>query len=309
VMLTTREVGEDGFGKKNRDWNRADLLEKWRERWAEHVNTRMAELDIDARVDHRSLEAQGIDLEPQHKIGPAASRMAAEGLESERLAEHAEIARSNGEKLLANPGLALDAITHGQATFTTRDLAMFVHRHSDGKEQFDQVMAAVKAAPELVALGNDGRGEQRFTSRAMIETEQRLAQATDAMVARDRHAVPEHQRDAALARSQARGMDAAAGRIDAMVARSRSVVEQDRELLRNRIGFAVAGIALCAILPGAVARSLPVSWAAPERIAARMLGTDMWSAGEDMMEKADRKRWTQIVARQQEREPDSSSRK
>lgn len=32
VMLTLREVGEDGFGKKNRDWNRADLLEKWRER-------------------------------------------------------------------------------------------------------------------------------------------------------------------------------------------------------------------------------------------------------------------------------------
>ncbi|MDB5674344.1 MAG: conjugal transfer protein TraA, partial [Sphingomonas bacterium] len=27
VMLTMREVGEDGFGKKNRDWNRTDLLE------------------------------------------------------------------------------------------------------------------------------------------------------------------------------------------------------------------------------------------------------------------------------------------
>ncbi|MBW8911376.1 MAG: MobA/MobL family protein, partial [Sphingomonas sp.] len=47
VMLTLREVGEDGFGKKNRDWNRADLLEKWRERWSEHVNQRLAELDID----------------------------------------------------------------------------------------------------------------------------------------------------------------------------------------------------------------------------------------------------------------------
>jgi hypothetical protein len=30
VMLTTREAGENGFGKKNRDWNRTDLLEKWR---------------------------------------------------------------------------------------------------------------------------------------------------------------------------------------------------------------------------------------------------------------------------------------
>src|SRR2546430_3025802 len=51
VMLTMREVGEDGFGKKNREWNRTDLLEKWRERWSEHVNQRLAELDIDARID------------------------------------------------------------------------------------------------------------------------------------------------------------------------------------------------------------------------------------------------------------------
>ncbi|MFA6117407.1 MAG: Ti-type conjugative transfer relaxase TraA [Sphingomonas sp.] len=206
VMLTMREVGEDGFGKKNRDWNRTDLLEKWRERWSEHVNQRLAELDIDARIDHRSLEAQGIKLEPQHKIGPAASRMAAQGLESERLEEHQAIARANGEKLLANPALALDVITHQQATFTNRDLAMFVHRHSDGKEQFDRVMAAVKAAPELVALGNDGRGEQRFTNRAMIETEQRLERATGAMANRDRHAVAERYRDTALARAAARGM-------------------------------------------------------------------------------------------------------
>ncbi|WP_010161200.1 Ti-type conjugative transfer relaxase TraA [Sphingomonas sp. PAMC 26617] len=206
VMLTTRQVGEEGFSQKNRDWNRTDLLEKWRERWAEHVNTRLAELDIDARVDHRSLEAQGIDLEPQNKVGPAAARMAEQGLESERLAEHAEIARANGKKLLANPALALDAITHNQATFTARDLAMFVHRHSDGKEQFDQVMAAVKSAPELVPVGKDGRGEPRFTSRDMIETEHQLERATDIMANRYQHAVPDRHRDAALARAEDRGL-------------------------------------------------------------------------------------------------------
>ncbi|MGN6819508.1 MAG: Ti-type conjugative transfer relaxase TraA [Sphingomonas sp.] len=202
VMLTMREVGEDGFGKKNRDWNRTDLLEKWRERWSDHVNQRLAELDIDARIDHRSLEAQGIDLEPQHKIGPAASRMAADGLESERLEEHRAIARANGEKLLANPALALNAITHQQATFTTRDLAMFVHRHSDGKDQFDRVMAAVKASPELVALGKDGRSEQRFTSRDMIETEARLERAAERLAGRDGHGLPA---------AMQRGLNSAAG--------------------------------------------------------------------------------------------------
>ena len=54
---------------------------------------------------------------------------------------------------------------------------------------------------------------------------------------------------------------------------------------------------LFAILPGAVARSLPVSWAVPERIAARMLGLDMWEAGQDMMAKADPERWREIAIR------------
>ncbi len=199
VMLTMREVGEEGFGAKVRDWNRTDLLQQWREAWAEHINTRLAELDIDARVDHRSLEAQGIDLDPQHKIGPAASRMAGQGLESERLAEHREVARANGERLLAKPALALNAITHSQATFTTRDLAMFVHRHSEGKEQFDRVMAAVRASPELVALGRDGRGDERFTSRDMLETERRLERAADRLSMRVAHGLPAATREEGIA--------------------------------------------------------------------------------------------------------------
>ena len=206
VMLTTREVGEDGFGAKVRDWNRTDLLNHWREAWADHVNERLAELDIDARIDHRSLEAQGIDLEPQNKIGPAAARMAAKGLQLERVDEHREIARSNGEKIIAQPGIALDAITRTQATFTKRDLAMFAHRHSEGKDQFDHVMAAVRGSPELVVLGKDGRGEDRFTSRDMIDTEQRLARETQMLAERERHRVGERDRERAIGNAERRGM-------------------------------------------------------------------------------------------------------
>src|SRR3546814_7791679 len=83
-MLTMREIriGEDGsaeFGAKVRDWNRTELLTHWREAWAEHVNERLVALDIDARIDHRTMQAQGIDIEPQHTIGPAASRRVEEG--------------------------------------------------------------------------------------------------------------------------------------------------------------------------------------------------------------------------------------
>ncbi|MDV6333073.1 Ti-type conjugative transfer relaxase TraA [Asticcacaulis sp. 201] len=205
VMLTMREVREDGFGPKVREWNRVELVEHWREAWAEHVNQRLVELDIDARIDHRTLEEQGIDLEPQGKIGAAARRMESQGLEAERIEDHADIAYRNGERILANPKIALEAITHTQATFTKRDLAMFVHRHSDGADQFNAVMTAVRQSPELIELGKDGRGDERFTSRDMIETEQGLQRAADLMKAREQHRVSTASREMVLGRAEARG--------------------------------------------------------------------------------------------------------
>jgi ATP-dependent exoDNAse (exonuclease V) alpha subunit len=132
VMLTMRSVDETGFGPKVREWNRTDLVERWRECWASFANRRLAELDIDARIDHRSLEAQGIALEPQDKIGAPAQRIVGEGFEADRAEMHRAIARGNGERILADPSFGLDAITHQQSTFTNRDLARFADLHSDG---------------------------------------------------------------------------------------------------------------------------------------------------------------------------------
>ena len=61
IMLTTREVGPDGFGAKNRDWNAKELLVDWRGSWAEHVNTTFERCDIHEWVDHRTLVAQRAD--------------------------------------------------------------------------------------------------------------------------------------------------------------------------------------------------------------------------------------------------------
>jgi Ti-type conjugative transfer relaxase TraA len=217
VMLTMREVDEGGFGKKVRDWNRTEMVERWRERWAEHVNERLAELDIDARIDHRSFEAQGIGLEPQSQIGAPAQRIEGEGVEAADRAElHREIARGNGERIIADPDLALDAITHQQSTFTRRDMAMFAHRHSDGIDQFNEVMGAMHGAPDLVELGKDGRGEDRFTTCDMIEAEQRLHRATELMAERERHQVNDANRQAALARVEQRGLVLSGEQADAL---------------------------------------------------------------------------------------------
>jgi Ti-type conjugative transfer relaxase TraA len=217
VMLTMREVNENGFGPKVRDWNRTDLVTRWRERWAELANARLAERDIDARIDHRSLEAQGIALEPQSQIGAPAQRIAGEGNEAADRAEmHREIARNNGRRIIAEPDLALDAITQPQSTFTRRDIAMFAHRHSDGIEQFNAVMGAMRKAPDLVELGKDGRGEDRFTTSQMIETEQRLHHAAGLMAQREQHAVDDRDRETAVARAEARGLVLSSEQADAL---------------------------------------------------------------------------------------------
>ena len=206
VMLSMREVGPEGFGKKVRDWNGTELLQEWREAWAAHVNERMAKLGLEGRIDHRSYADQGIALEPQHKIGPAGMRRLDRGEDAERADDHRRIARENGTKIIGDPRIALDGITRQQSTFTTRGLAMFVHRHSDGKEQFDRVMAAVRASPELVALGKDGRDQERFTSREMIATEARLERAGDELARSSGHDVSDRHRAGALEAAEGRGL-------------------------------------------------------------------------------------------------------
>jgi len=201
VMLTMREVGGDGFGLKQRGWNDKALLRTWRERWAEIANARLHELGHDARIDHRSYADQGIDLEPQHKIGPAGARREQRqnpepqnaqeppAQNAERRVEHRAIARRNGERIAADPVVALDALTRQHSTFSKQDLARFVDRHTDGAEQFGTVMAKVEGSPELVRLGVDGRGRERFSTRGMLEAEQRMEQSGTALAGHGGHPV------------------------------------------------------------------------------------------------------------------------
>jgi len=120
--------------------------------------------------------------EPQTSQEPPAQN-------AERRVEHAAIARRNGERIVADPLVVLDALTRQHSTFSKHDMARFVDRHTDGVEQFAQVMARVEAAPELVRLGRDGRGRERFSTRGMLEAEQRMEQAGMALAGRGGHGV------------------------------------------------------------------------------------------------------------------------
>ena len=58
ILLTTREVDAEGFTTKNRDWNKVEVLESWREAWARDSNAALERAGIEDRVDHRTLVAQ-----------------------------------------------------------------------------------------------------------------------------------------------------------------------------------------------------------------------------------------------------------
>ncbi|SEN89209.1 plasmid mobilization system relaxase [Loktanella fryxellensis] len=64
ILLTTRELDAEGsvpgggFTTKNRDWNKVEVLEGWREAWARDSNAALERAGIEDRVDHRTLVAQ-----------------------------------------------------------------------------------------------------------------------------------------------------------------------------------------------------------------------------------------------------------
>ncbi|HEY4442874.1 MAG TPA: MobQ family relaxase [Steroidobacteraceae bacterium] len=94
LLATTREVTVEGLGAKTTldmsDRRRRELglppaineLLHVRERWAAITNEALQEAHIASRVDHRSLETQGIDREPRPQIPRAAFEMERHGYRS-----------------------------------------------------------------------------------------------------------------------------------------------------------------------------------------------------------------------------------
>ena len=98
ILLTLRDIGPEGFGKKNRAWNDRKLLAHWREAWADAQNAALARHGHHARVDHRSHAARGIEDEPQIHLGRAATAMERRGERSDRGDINREIRARNAAR-------------------------------------------------------------------------------------------------------------------------------------------------------------------------------------------------------------------
>ena len=94
ILCTTRRIGLNGFGDKTRELDDrasgAAEVTRWREVWADLTNSALERAGHSARVDHRTLKAQGIDREPTIHLGPAATAIERRGQDSQKKLNHQE---------------------------------------------------------------------------------------------------------------------------------------------------------------------------------------------------------------------------
>lgn len=84
ILLTTREIGPEGFGKKNRDWNSREELTAMRAAWANVQNEHLRQqLGPQApQVTHLSYAERGVDKVATIHLGPTATGMERRGIET-----------------------------------------------------------------------------------------------------------------------------------------------------------------------------------------------------------------------------------
>jgi hypothetical protein len=116
ILMSTREILPDGFGKKTRilDDKKTGPQEvvKLRELAADIINDALKDANADIRVDHRSFKERGIEREPTTHLGPAASEMERRGEPSERGDMNREATQNN--ELIAERETLSEAIAQEQ---------------------------------------------------------------------------------------------------------------------------------------------------------------------------------------------------
>jgi hypothetical protein len=154
ILLTLREVGPEGFGKKARLWEQQPLgkrkswqqfekerLVEWRRLWAVYENRALEKYGYEARVDHRRLKDQGIDREPTTHIGPDANEMERRGIKTDRGDQNRRIKATN------------DNLAHLQSELAESEERLAELKKqlvAERMEQIQKTVRAVKAAYENV---------------------------------------------------------------------------------------------------------------------------------------------------------------
>lgn len=167
ILLTTRTLTASSFGPKERSWNSRDFVHDTREAWADAQNRTFEVLGLDLRVDHRSLADQGLNREPEPKLGQHATEAIRNG-EPEKadrvVQQHETVMERNAEReRLKNERDVIDlALARLEKAKGERDQAEFAGLAAHHAQQMRNLQAAQAAS--LHAL----RREQLTTLRTAV---------------------------------------------------------------------------------------------------------------------------------------------
>ncbi|MBB4000497.1 Ti-type conjugative transfer relaxase TraA [Aureimonas pseudogalii] len=195
ILMTTREIGPDGFGLKSmiERENRALLqeghptstmqLREVRLAWEQEANTHLARAGHEERIDHRSHRDRGLEIEPSRHMGVHATQMERQGKTIDRVQLEREAAERNAALIRERPEHVLEVITGEKSVFDRHDVARALHRAIDDPALFGNAFASVMASLELVELKGevrDGRGNvselARFSTREMVAIERSMVE-------------------------------------------------------------------------------------------------------------------------------------
>ena len=220
ILLTTREVDATGFTTKNRDWNKVEVLEGWREAWARDSNVALERAGLEDRVDHRTLVAQ---RDEALELASAARERGDEGAELHETVRAMSLDRpplpqlSLGAWQLKERGIEVAAVRawheiKAQAVEVTRmaqELAGHVREWLD--RAAERVMDRLGSGQSELALagGRDGREEEPdLATRLRDAWEARQGREKEQGVDAPERDAPQASQDlAARLREAAEGVD------------------------------------------------------------------------------------------------------
>nr|ASK43132.1 Ti-type conjugative transfer relaxase TraA [Agrobacterium deltaense] len=239
--LTAAGVLFPGFGWWGLGATTAGLAMMTSRYWPAAANHHLALGGIDLRIDGRSYEKQGIDLEPTIHLGVGAKAIERKAEEQgirpelERIELNEDRRSENARRILRNPAIVLDLITREKSVFDERDVAKVLHRYVDDPAVFQQLMLRIILNPEVLRLQRDtidfATGQKvpaRYSTRAMIRLEATMVRQTTWLSGKETHAVSASvldttfQRHARLSEEQKTAIERIAGptRIAAVVGRA-----------------------------------------------------------------------------------------
>lgn len=104
LLLSTRRLEAIGFTKKTREWDNRQpaqgltgqhVIEHWRQAWEHQANQALERAGYEARIDRRTLAAQGLERVPQIHHGPKVMALEQQGIRTDRGDQSRAIDHSN----------------------------------------------------------------------------------------------------------------------------------------------------------------------------------------------------------------------